>query len=126
MVQWSGITYKVKYKWRKFKERVQCGMYRARDLVVLNLPSQRIKDLPKTQALPLGLVAIVLTLFFASYLFITTFMRLLGSTYLSLDEDSSSICEEVLRTINNKFYSTYCWRNIHIVIPQHVATDVNI
>jgi hypothetical protein len=107
MVQWSGITYKVKYKWRKFKEQVYCWHYQARDMLVFYLPSQKIRDLPKTQALPLGLIAILLLLGLCCYLFMSTFMRNLTTTYLSLDEDSTNICEEVLRNINNDYYCTY-------------------
>lgn len=107
MVQWSGITYKVKYKWRKFKHQLTCWHYQARDLVVFYLPSQKIRDLPKTQALPVGLAAVVLLTASCFLLFYFTFTRNLNVTYLSLDSDSGSICEEVLRNINGDYYCTY-------------------
>lgn len=107
MVQWSGVTYKVKYKWRKFKQQLVRWQFLARDLLVFYLPSQRIRDLPKSQALPLGLAALVLVAAFAGYVFFATFLRNLNTTYLSLDQDSDSICEDVLRNINNDYFCEY-------------------
>jgi hypothetical protein len=107
MVLWSGITYKVKYKWRKFKIAVSRMRYQAMDMLVYYIPSDQIRDLPKTQALPLGLVALVLVISASSFLFYITFIRLVENSYLALSADSGSTCVDVLRSMNNEYYSKY-------------------
>ena len=104
MINWAGVSYKARYKWKQFTQQVQSFRFRVQDLLVFYLPSEKIRDLPKTQALPLGLLSILLLGFCAVSLLVLTYERLKTTTFLALSEDSASVCEELLRNIDNDYY----------------------
>jgi hypothetical protein len=104
MIKWGGVAYLISYKWKKFKHALYCFQYRARDLLVFYIPSDKIRELPKSQALPLGIASVILLLVTSSYLFAFAFARLYYSNFLALDEDSSSVCETVMKDISGDYY----------------------
>lgn len=108
MINWGGVVYKVQYKWKQFKKKIWSYLYQSRDMIVFLIPSDHIRDLPKSQALPLGFVSIVLLVSAAVYLFVATFWRLKNTSYLSVQEDDGSVCEEVLKRLNNDYYCACC------------------